>query len=108
MDTNHLTDSYYKNQLAIAAWRDRWAKQGGSFFRTARPLEDLRDMCQILAWREIEFVAKYKRGWAMRAHERIYGKPQKKVVNLAAVRFSRERRQAITRTASQGILGTVR
>jgi hypothetical protein len=94
MDTNHLTFVYYKNQQAVAAWRDRWAKQGGSFFRTARPLADQRDMKQILDWREIEFLARAKRGWAARAFACMNGKPQKKVVNLAAVRFARERRKA--------------
>ena len=77
-ETNHLTFLYYKNQDAVAAWRDRWAKQGGSFFRTARPLADLRDVVSIMSWREIEFLAKAKSGWARRAHERIHGKPQKK------------------------------
>jgi hypothetical protein len=108
METNHLTFLYYKNQLAISRWRSKWSMQGGSFFRTARPLADLRDMKQILDWREIEFLAKAKRGWATRAHQRLPNKPQKKVVNLTLVRFSRERRQKATGIASQGILGSIR
>jgi hypothetical protein len=100
METNHLTVVYYKNQETMLAWRDRWAKQGGSFFRTARPLEDLRDLKQIMDWREIEFSQRYRKGWAIRAHERIYGKPQKKVVNLNQMRFARERRQNACRALS--------
>jgi hypothetical protein len=69
-----------KNQMRIAAWRWRWASQGGSFCIAARPLQDLRNDADRARWRLIEFKVRHcPKG--------------RRVVNLAAVRIERARRK---------------
>jgi hypothetical protein len=98
---NHLDWLYYKNQSMRAKWYMRWALQGGSFFYPAHPLKDLRSLRSQQAWREVQFLAKSRRGYAKRLHEKRYGVEKKKsVVNLATVRFERVRRQTLSRAVS--------
>lgn len=74
-----LSFTYYRNQENKARWYWRWAKQGGSFFTTARDLRDLRNAEDLRRWRTIEFK------------RRRLGKKARKVVNLAAWRIDRAR-----------------
>lgn len=74
-----LSFTYYRNQENKARWYWRWAKQGGSFFTTARDLRDLRNAEDLRRWRHIEFK------------RRRLGKKARKVVNLAAWRIDRAR-----------------
>jgi hypothetical protein len=105
---NHLHWLYYKNQSTRAKWYMRWALQGGSFFYPAHPLKDLRSLSSQQTWREIQFLAKSRRSYAKRLHEKRYGvERNKSVVNLATVRFERVRRQTLSRAESAGILGRV-
>jgi hypothetical protein len=105
---NHLDWFYYKNQDSRARWYVRWAHQGGSFFYPAHSLKDLRSDRELERWRSIQMFARARRDYARRLHEARYP-PKKagskdKVVNLNAVRFSRERRQTVSRVG----MGTVR
>lgn len=68
-----------KNQLRIAAWRWRWARQGGSFCIAAHPLQDLRNDADRARWRLIEFKVRHCPNG-------------RRVVNLAAVRIERARK----------------
>lgn len=70
-----LPFTYYRNQENKARWYWRWAKQGGSFFTTARDLRDLRNAEDLRRWRTIEFKRR-QTGLSKRSHA--------KVVNLAA------------------------
>lgn len=64
-----------RNSLNRARWAWRWAQQGGTYFTTARPLQDLRNDEDLKRWREIEFKRRQVR----------------KVVNLAAWKINRAR-----------------
>jgi len=74
-----LSFTYYRNQENKARWYWRWAKQGGSFFTTARDLRDLRNAEDLRRWRTIEFK------------RRRLGKKARKVISLAAWRIDRAR-----------------
>jgi hypothetical protein len=69
-----------KNSRNVAHWRWRWHLQGGSKHWMARSLKDLRNDEDLKRWRNIEF---------QRRHTKFGGK----VVNLAAVRIQRGKRQ---------------
>lgn len=43
-----------RNSLNRARWAWRWAQQGGTYFTTARPLQDLRNDDDMVRWRKIE------------------------------------------------------
>jgi len=77
-----LSLTYYRNQENKARWYWRWAKQGGSFFTTARDLRDLRNAEDLRRWRTIEFK------------RRRLGKKARKVISLAAWRINRARRRS--------------
>jgi hypothetical protein len=69
-----------RNSEHVAEWRWRWHLQGGSKHWAARSLKDLRNDEDLKRWRRIEF---------QRRHTKFGGK----VVNLAAVRIQRAKRQ---------------
>lgn len=76
-----------KNSVSVAKWRWRWHLQGGSKFWVAHSLLDLRNDEDRRRYRAIE---------VKRRHTPFGGL----VVNIAAWRFERVRRQATCRTAS--------
>lgn len=76
-----------KNAMNVAAWKWRWALQGGSTLWAARPLRDLRNEEDLKRYRLVEVKRRHT----------PFGR---RVVNLAAWRFERVRRQATCRTAS--------
>lgn len=77
-----------KNKLSVARWWLRWREGGGSFSWAARPLKDLRNDEDLRRYRLIELKRRHT------PHGR-------KVVNLTARRFERERQKVIrTRLAS--------
>jgi len=45
-----------RNSLNRARWAWRWARQGGTYFTTARPLQDLRNDDDMARWRKIEYT----------------------------------------------------
>lgn len=45
-----------RNSLNRARWAWRWAQQGGTYFTTARPLQDLRNDDDMARWRKIEYT----------------------------------------------------
>lgn len=70
-----------KNKMLVAAWRWRWALQGGSHHWAARPLQDLRNAEDLRRYRLIE-------------HDRRHSPCGKRVVNINAFRFERIRQKA--------------
>jgi hypothetical protein len=89
---------YYKNQLARAEWAYRWAQQGGSFFHPARNLQDLRTSGDMWRGRQLWLAARAARKLAKQMHTKVYGKaPSRKVVNLTAFKFERERQRVAKR-----------
>jgi hypothetical protein len=86
---------YYRNQIARAQWAYRWAQQGGSFFHPARSLQDLRDAEGTLRGQRVWRAARALRKIAKQMHMKVYGNAKgRKVINLAAWRFDRERQKA--------------
>jgi hypothetical protein len=83
-----------KNQMNKAQWAWRWALQGGSMHWAARPLQDLRNDDDRRLYRMIEFKRRHS----------PFGR---RIVNLAAWRFERARRQATSRANARanGISG---
>jgi hypothetical protein len=89
---------YYRNQEARAQWAYRWAQQGGSFFHRAHDLQDLRSVGDRMKGRELWLTARPLRKLAKQMHTKIYGNAKgRKVVNLAAFKFDRERQQVAKR-----------
>lgn len=79
-----LSFTYYRNQENKARWYWRWAKQGGSFFTTARDLRDLRNEEDLSRWRKTEFKLRHT------------PKSKRKIINLAAVRIARAARKRVS------------
>lgn len=75
---------YYRNQENRARWAWRWVKQGGSFFTTARDLQDLRNEEDLSRWRKTEFKLRHT------------PKSKRKIINLAAVRIARAARKRVS------------
>jgi hypothetical protein len=73
-----------KNAMQVARWRWKWALQGGSMHWAARNLQDQRTGDQLKDYAAIEVKRKHART----------GPP---VVNLAARRINRARRQTAHR-----------
>jgi hypothetical protein len=71
-----------KNLTNVGRWWSRWKMLGGSFFAPPRPMQDLRNEEDLRRYREIEFKRRHT----------PYGDAA--IVNLAAWRMRRARRQA--------------
>ena len=72
------------NGLRRAQWAIRWARQGGSKFWSARPLEDLRNEEDMRRYRVLD--------GKRRALKRHRGR-RAKVINIAHERMERVRRE---------------
>lgn len=81
---NVTTFLHMHNALRRAQWAIRWARQGGSRFWHARPLEDLRNEDDLRRYRVIE---------GKRRHVKRCRGRKAKVINMAHARFERVRQQ---------------
>lgn len=89
---NGINELIRRNNLNLAAWRERWNAFGGSFhWQPLRQYRDLRNEEDLKRWRVIEFKRR-QTGLSKRTHQ--------KVVNLSAWyqrRLRNGRRPAIAR-----------